>query len=543
MFANVLEYETMISPSYLEPAHDKIRILPLLTVPEAAPNGYRFAGVPDGIGAFAAEPGFFDVLITHELRYNYGGTRLHAGSGAFVSRWRIDARDWCGGAGCLRVVSGEDLIRTIYFWEHAAGDYRKGDLVPIERLCSADLPAPSALGYIDETGALWGTEARLFLGGEETHTKYKPEFGRAFAHIASGPDTGTSFELPRLGRASWENVLASPFAQRKTVVMLPDDATTNTSRDLDLRNPTSELYVYVGEKTANGGADHQRAGLTNGTLFGLQVYIDNDVVLAEDHDLGFGGGHSGGAFVGEARFRLVDLGDRSTHKLTKNGLVKYNPGTALQKDSLDEGVTQFLRLEDGCWDPRPEGAGHFWIVTTGDVDDAANAAVNSRLFHIVFDDIEAPDRGGTIRIVASGYADGKWRFRLLDSVTVDRLGRVFVQEDPDKSNALSRTLCFAKDGTIRLVARAAPRFFRVGGAEFITRNEESAGIVPVDDLLGEGWFLTAVQCNDLGAWTEAMRPVGMTDEDWGRLKRDLVTPGQLLAIHIPPDIENELPEI
>ena len=526
----------MISEPYLVPAHNSIRIIPLLTVPEAAPNGYRFAGVPDGIGAFGTAPGYFDVLITHEFRYNYGGRRLHAGSGAFVSRWRFDAREWGGGAGHLRVVSGEDLIRTVNFWDHARGKYRIGTQIPLERLCSADLPAVSAMSFTDETGAHLGTEARLFLGGEETHTKYKPEFGRAFAHVASGPDTGSSYELPRLGRASWENVLASPTAQRKTIIMLPDDATSKTSRDWDLRNPPSELYVYIGEKTANG-AEHDRAGLTNGRLYGLQVYVEETTVYAEDHNLGFGGNHSGGGFLDEARFRLIDLGDRSVDSRLDH------PGTALQKDSLDAGVTQFFRLEDGCWDPRLDKRGQFWIVSTGDIGPDGNPVLNSRLFQLVFDDIEKPEQGGVIRIAASAYADGKWCFHLLDSVTVDRCGRVFVQEDPDKSNALSRTLCFADDDTMRVVATANPRFFLPEGDDFITANEETAGIVPVDDLLGEGWFLTAVQCNDRQSWTDDMRPKGMMNEDWESLKMELVTPGQLLAIHVPPGIERELPQV
>ena len=88
-----------------------------------------------------------------------------------------------------------------------------------------------------------GYARKVFLGGEETHTKYKPEFGRAFAHVVTGDQKGTSFELPRLGRTSWENVLAGPTPQRKTVVMLPDDATVHTSRCWDIRNPTSELNV------------------------------------------------------------------------------------------------------------------------------------------------------------------------------------------------------------------------------------------------------------------------------------------------------------
>lgn len=174
----------MAQPYLTAAVDDKgIRILPLVTVPEAAPNGYRMAGVPDGIGAYASttQPDTFYVLLTHEFRFNQGGRRPHAGSGAFVSKWTFDTSGWKGGKGSLKLISGEDLIKTINHWDHAAGKHRESIRVPLERLCSADLPVPSALHFTDKNGGEWGTKERLFLGGEETHTKYKPVFGRAFA--------------------------------------------------------------------------------------------------------------------------------------------------------------------------------------------------------------------------------------------------------------------------------------------------------------------------------------------------------------------------
>jgi hypothetical protein len=50
----------------------------------------------------------------------------------------------------------------------------------------------------------------------------------------SGPGAGISYELPSLGKFSWENSLASPFEQDKTVVIGTDDTTPG------------QLYVYIG---------------------------------------------------------------------------------------------------------------------------------------------------------------------------------------------------------------------------------------------------------------------------------------------------------
>jgi hypothetical protein len=55
----------------------------------------------------------------------------------------------------------------------------------------------------------------IFLDGEEVAG------GRAFAHLLNG----TSYELPWIGKASWENILANPGTGDKTVVAGLDDTT------------------------------------------------------------------------------------------------------------------------------------------------------------------------------------------------------------------------------------------------------------------------------------------------------------------------------
>jgi choline dehydrogenase-like flavoprotein len=507
--------------SYVVPAHERIRCVPIITVPQAAPNGYRFTGVPDGIGTYALDDHRFVALVTHELRYNQGGRRRHAASGAFVSCWELDTADWDEGRGWLRLLSGRDFTARagVRYWDWNRQQHVQGELVPIERLCSADLPAPSALQY----GEL-GTSERIFLSGEETNTRHKLDHGRAFAYVATGPEAGTTWELPRLGRLSFENVLACPFPQPLTVVVLPDDATELTGREWKLDAPTSELYVYVGTKTDTGNAI-ERAGLHNGTLYGVQVVVGGRVVPWEDRDHGFGAK----SFVGKARFRLVDLGDRS------QPFAQDTPGVALQKDSLRLEITQFLRPEDGAWDPRPGHQHELWFVTTDTFEG------NSRLYHLVFDDITAPREGGTLTIVTSGRrADGTYAFRQLDSVCVDAWGRVIVQEDPGETGWGSRTLLW--DGKrLRKVAEADPAICcDPQSPRFITDNEESAGIVPAFEVLGEGWYLSALQCGVVGPWPEHLRPVGMDDEAWQRLQVELVNPGQILAIHIPKGVESEL---
>ncbi len=572
---------------YLTPTHQEILIKPLLTVPDAPDGEYQFAGVPDGLGAFVlpSTEGTFELVVTHELRYNTGKCRLHACSGAFVSRWTIDTTHWNqnDGKGRIGVVAGRDQIRCVHHWVHQSQKYRTSKSVPIERLCSADLPAPTALFFKDDNGEEFGTRERLFLGGEETHTRYKNEHGRAFAHVLTGPREGHTYELPHLGRASFENVLACPFPQKKTIVMLPDDAESHRvygepepkdkatqvkpdpcATKYDHYHPPSELYAYVGEKQTRSNAETSHyapelaaTGLVDGTLYGVQVVLEGEPVKWEHREYGFGTD----TYIGKADFRLIYLGNRSKptpmqadDAVDEDGckfLAQDNPGIALQRDSIANGVTQFLRPEDGSWDPREGRQNEFYFGTT----DAFNG--NSRLFRLVFKDIETVGDGnepcGTIEILLNARQDSTnknshYLFHSLDSITIDPLGRVLLQEDPGGKTYFTRTLLYLpEEHGVYTVAGGNPPLYSVAegnpdvfgrlGSHFLTIDEEAAGIIPVFDLLGEGWYLTAIQANVSDDWANKVLPSQLSFKEQVQLERDLVTPGQLCAIFIPLEIK------
>jgi hypothetical protein len=567
---------------YLTPAHQDILIKPLLTVPDAPDGEYQFAGVPDGLGVFVlpGTDGTFELVVTHELRYNAGKRRAHACSGAFVSRWTIDTTHWnqTKAKGRIGVVTGRDQIRCVHHWVHQSEKYRTSKSVPIERLCSADLPAPSAL-FFEADGEEFGTQERIFLGAEETHTRYKNEHGRAFAHILTGPREGHTYELPHLGRGSFENALACPIPQKKTIIVLPDDAESHRvygepgdkgtrvdpdpcAMKYDHYHPPSEVYVYVGEKQTRCDAEKSTApeltatGLVGGTLYGVQVMRDGAPIKWEHREYGFGTD----SYVGEAEFRLINLGDRSKpvpmqadHAVDEDGcqiLAQDNPGIALQRDSIENGITQFLRPEDGAWDPRQGRQNEFYFGTTDSFDG------NSRLFRLVFNDIETvgdtDEVCGTIEILLNARKDstrknGEYLFHSLDSITVDPLGRVLVQEDPGGETYFTRTLLYLPDEgrsytaakgnpPLYAVAEGNPDVFGRRGSHFLTIDEEAAGIIPVFDLLGEGWYLTAIQANVEEDWANKVLPSLLSFEEQVQLETDLVTPGQLCAMFIPKDI-------
>jgi hypothetical protein len=430
----------------------------ILTVGDAV-GGYRLVGIPDGLGAFDNGDGTFTLLVNHEITAALGVPRAHGAKGAFVSRWTIRKDD-------LAVLHGSDLIQEVATWNVATGSWNapaKG--VAISRLCSADLPPVSAL--YDATSGL-GYVGQIFLNGEEVSPSQE---GRAFAHLMDG----TSYELPALGKASWENLLARPATGTRTVVVGLDDSSGSVA---------GQVYVYVGEKVGSANPV-EAAGLSHGQLFGIQV---------------------GGVAVETAGTQIPD-GTRFT--LYPFGNVSGTTGAAIESMSGANGVTAFLRPEDGAWDP--SNLNDFYFVTT------ATYTGPSRLWRLRFDDGAAPELGGTITMVL----DGTEGHHMFDNLTITRRGQIFLQEDPGVPSVAPDHLALIWRYTIETraltaVARHDPERFILGSPGFLTRDEESSGIIDVSDILGAGWFLLTVQA-----------PYNIGDPE-------LVAGGQLLALHVPP---------
>ena len=178
-------------PSYLVPSGagiGSVSFTSLRAVEDGTYNGLpQMIGIPDGLGAYDNGNGTFTILMNHELGGTAGLVNDHGFAGAFVSKWTIDKST-------LEVKSVTDLIQSAVY---------AGTPSAFNRFCAADLPAQSALQF----GGL-GSSAKIFMNGEESGAE-----GRAFGHVVTGPDAGKSYELPALGKFSWENSVANPFAQ------------------------------------------------------------------------------------------------------------------------------------------------------------------------------------------------------------------------------------------------------------------------------------------------------------------------------------------
>jgi serralysin len=409
---------------------------------------WQMVGIPDGLGAYDNGDGTMTVLMNHEIGAATGVLRDHGSKGAFVSKLVIDTAT-------LEVKSAEDLIQKVNLFNSATGLYEE-KTTAFARFCSADLPAVSA--FFDANTGL-GTTERIFMNGEETG----PE-GRSFAHIVTGSEAGKSFELPMMGKFSSENSVANPNSGAKTVVVGTDDATPG------------EVYVYVGDKQATGNTI-EKAGLTNGKLYGIQANFGDD---------GFTTPTNG-------TFTLVEQG--------VNGNVANMTGAQL--NAAGANLTQFGRPEDSAWDP--SNPNRLYIATTGTPANATSPGIPTRVFAVDFIDVEHPELGGTITVVLEGAVAGSNPTAgpvMIDNITVTESGLLVLQEDPGNNARLSKVWMYDPkadngvdpfSGLTELAQHDPARFTNPQGptatpAPFglngFGQDEESSGVIEVTKMLG-----------------------------------------------------------
>jgi hypothetical protein len=452
---------------------------PDITYPKIGGGVYRLFGITDGAGSFQTatdrQNGTFTHLVNHEVGGGYqqaagaASARAHGGWGATVSDWTIKADPTD-----LAVIGGEDLIKTVRVWNGTSYVNASGATNNLGRFCSADLALPSAYSF----GSL-GTDEALFLNGEEVGPA-----GRGFAHIASGPNTGISYEIPATGKFSWENAVTSPYPQAKTVMIGLDDATPGN------------VFVYVGNKTGTG-TEVERAGLTNGIAYTIAV---NGATLSGTQrveDPLFVLGNSASGRVESKRFFLVNLGD-----------VTNKTGAQQQTEGDAAGQLNMLRPEDGCWSLRDKNV--FYFLTT-DTFSRSGVAGSSRLWQLKFDDITDPAAGGTLTMLIDGGitsslaggietrttgAQAVTDIRMMDNMGINRNEQILIQEDVGNNSRLGRMWLYdVKTDKATEVGISDPQFFLSGAPKFLTIDEESSGVHEVTDILGSGWWMLNMQAH------------------------------------------------
>ncbi len=440
---------------YVLPVAPGVSTTSILSAPNVI-GSYEMEGIPDGLGAFDNNDGTFTLLANHEITNTGGVVRAHGSIGAFVSKWVIDKAT-------LTVLSGSDLIQNVNLWNTSSSTYttynsgNPSSLAKFGRFCAADLPAVSAFYNVSTA---MGTQERIFMNGEETNDE-----SRAMAHIVTGPNGGTSWELPALGKAAWENAVACPVTSNKTIVGLDNDGTDG------------QVYFYIGTKT-NTGNEITKAGLTNGHPWGVKVtgFPVERVNSTTINNPPAPGTH----------FDLVDLGD-----------VRNITGATFNANSNTASVTKFSRPEDGCWDPSHPG--DYYFNTTDQIDqvnDGVGAQVGrTRVWRLRFTDIYNPELGGTIEAVL----DGTEGLNMLDNMVIDHYGHLLLQEDVgnQQHNGKIWQYTITTDALVQIAKHDPARFGDIGilATSPFNQDEETSGIIDMQEILGAGYFLSSDQAH------------------------------------------------
>lgn len=466
--------------SYLTPTAQGWSATAIMTVGDRVgglANGYMFAGIPDGLGAYDNGDGTMTVLANHEIGNNFttgvlqGAVRAHGAAGGFVSKWVIDTSTW-------QVISGSDFVTSRLdqmmwngtTWAAPAAAYA------YLRPCSADLPKLEA--FYDSVSST-GYNGRIFLNGEETGAE-----GKGFAWIVSGTEAGKVYELPHHGKYSWENALArsnygsTPGAANllQTVVVGTDDTTPG------------EVYVYIGTKTNVGNAV-QQAGLANGLTYGIKASsnVGYAGAIALENATGING-----------TFTLAQIFDNAT--------LPNKTGAQFQTESTRLGVTQFARPEDAHW------LDHDSLVfaTTGAT--LNSVAVTAKVYQLDFNSDAANGiltTGGNISVLVNSAnltgLDGQVA-RSFDNLTIGDDGLLYLQEDPGNNAYVAKHWIInpalgtqaAREASAVQIFESDRTRFTTGATQYQTLDEEHSGIIDITDIVADGiagsqWFLVATQ--------------------------------------------------
>ena len=459
---------------YVIPVADGVDVTSLLTVKTPtdageASNGYDMVGIPDGLGAtHGSTSDNFTLFMNHELTAPSGVTREHGATGAFVSKWSINADT-------LEVEEGADLIqKNVRFWDYAAHEYTTdaaaaGQDPRFARFCSGFLSLPGQL-YNDETDN--GYDGQIYFANEENG-----DGGRDFGVTTDG----RAQQLPRLGLFAWENSLVGLNRGDVTYLQGQEDA-----------GPAAgQLHVYVGEKQDHGNA-FDRAGLTNGDQFVVDLHNEKVSTDAEFR-----------ATYGKNHPAPFDLGS--------NERVDWDQTGADQNADAAASGLGLNRIEDGAFDPsHPED---FYFVTTEGGKDATAARDGGGLWRLSYRNVEKPWKGGTLTLLLDG-SEAPFLSKP-DNLGFDRQGHLLIQEDPGNNPHVARIVAYdVKSGRRAVLATFDPALFTPGAPGFITQDEESSGIIDASRFLDPRTFLFDAQVHK--AHPDA----------------DKVEMGQLLAIHV-----------
>ncbi|MGQ0604008.1 MAG: alkaline phosphatase PhoX [Anaerolineales bacterium] len=495
-------------------------VLPIITVGDTLPNGYRYEAIPDGIGVTPNGNGTVDVFVAHEtslVPFPFTGniatctpaTCFSDFDNAQVSRLKLHQNS----AG---VLSGELAITS-------SSNY--------QRFCSSFI-----------AGAEHGFRHPIFFANEEATDFISPppllswppdpsNQRQAGLVVALDTTNGKTYEIPGLGRMNHENTIVVPGGWSEIVTVTSDDT---------FAAPSSQLYMY----TAASGDDLLA---DNGSLWAFRVTGKNGVAVDPIN-----------AFNGANDYGDTALGDTLTGEfISVPRAIALGDQTPLENWSNANNVFQFIRVEDIAYDknnprivyfadtgePRATAVGS----TTGRLrrgsaftpPNTAGPYPNGRIFKMVLNEND-PLIVDSLTVVINADAGGYYNPSVLhnpDNIDTSANGSLMIQEDPGSHNGFNAGFPNATNARVWRYDLATGDLSVVAEVDqsLVAASPkgawESSGVLDVSDVFGPGAWLVNVQAHTLFVETET-RTVTLPGGASGPVlfKRE---GGQLLILYIP----------
>lgn len=471
------------TPALLSPVAAGVEVKPLISVGDTL-GGYTFESIPDGIAVHRQSASRAHLYVNHELSLVPFPIGFSDYGNAMLSKLVFDVK-------ARDVVSGSYVIPSEANFQRFCSNFlatkEHGFGRPIL------LTNEEATDRVNRTGSAYPPGPNAEQGGVVVAYDIKNDTYRA---------------VHSMGRHNHENAVAIP-GYRVSVILSGDDT---------FNAPASQLYLYL-THGANGVMKDA------GALYGFK----SDDPNVDDYGDMTAGKQVSGTFV---RVPIpVAMGDQD----------------ALEKWSNDNGIFQFIRVEDIAYDKNTPNVVYF--ADTGEPralpdpttkrlrrgpSGTAGPYPNGRIFKLVLDK-KNPLKVTSLSILVDGDAKGAASAGDVslphnpDNVETTKSALLF-QEDPGTQNNYAATNANGttariwkydlKTGALTVVAKVNQAALDPKASQ---GNWESSGIVDASSLLGRGWFFVDVQAHSILVQQEK-RADGITYKREG---------GQLLLIKIP----------
>jgi secreted PhoX family phosphatase len=487
--------------------------LPIISVGDTLPNGYRFEAIPDGIGVLPNDDDTVDVFVNHEtslvpfpLAANLAtcttATCLSDFDNAQVSRLKLHQNS----AG---VLSGKIAISS-------AANY--------QRFCSSFL-ATESLGF--QRPILFTNEEATDFVSPPPLQAWPPTLSnqrQAGLVVALDAKNFKRYEIPGMGRMNHENTIIVPGGWNKIVAVTGDDT---------FSAPASQFYMYAANSDKDVLADM-------GTLYAFRVTGTNAGPV-DPMDPFNGANDYGDIVVGN---------DWTGEFIPVPRDIAIGNQTGLEVWSNENNVFQFIRVEDLDYDKNNsrivyfadtgEPRAKYPAIPTGRLSRSSTGGgpyPNGRIFKMVFNASD-PTVVDSFSILYDADPGGNafGQMHNPDNVSASA-NSLMITEDPGSQNnynvgtlgaPTARVWMYNLSTSVLSVAAAVDQ-----SADPAARlgTWEASGVIDVSAIFGPGTWLVNVQAHSIFVETETRTvTVGGVTSGPVLFKRE---GGQLLLLTVP----------